>query len=75
MPMSAQEITDRVKAAIPDAVVELVALAADDDHWQITVTSAAFQGKTRVAQHRMVMDAIEGMGTKLHALSVTTKVA
>ena len=31
MPMSAQEITDRVKAAIPDAVVELVALAADDD--------------------------------------------
>lgn len=75
MPMSAEDITSKVRTAIPDAVVELVDLAGDNDHWQITVTSAAFQGKPRVAQHRMVMEAIDGMGTTLHALSVTTKVA
>jgi stress-induced morphogen len=72
--MTADEITAKVKAAIPDALIELKDLAGDNDHWQITVTSPVFAGKTRVAQHRMVMDAIgSGMGTTLHALSVTTK--
>ena len=75
MPMTAEEITNRVQAALPDAAIELKDLAGDNDHWQITVTSPAFKGKTRVAQHRMVMDAIgSGMGTTLHALSVTTVV-
>jgi len=76
MPMTAQEITAKVMAAIPDAVIELKDTAGDNDHWQITVLSAAFAGKTRVAQHRMVMDAIgEGMGTTLHALAISTKIA
>jgi stress-induced morphogen len=74
--MIAEEITRRVKAAIPDAAIELQDLAGDNDHWQITVTSAAFAGITRVAQHKMVMNAIgEGMGTTLHALGINTKVA
>lgn len=75
MGMHAEEITRRVKGAIPDAEVELVDLAGDNDHWQITVTSAAFKGKTRVQQHQMVMHAIgSDMGTTLHALAITTKV-
>ena len=74
MPMTAAEIERLVKAALPGAAIDLVALAGDNDHWQITVTSAEFQGKTRVQQHQMVMGAIQGMGTKLHALSVTTKI-
>lgn len=73
MPMTADEIERQVKAALPDAAIALTALAGDNDHWQISVTSAAFAGKTRVEQHRMVMNAIEGMGGRLHALSVTTK--
>lgn len=76
MGMSADEITCRVKEAIPDALIDLKDLAGDDDHWQITVTSAQFAGKNRVAQHRMVMDAIgQGMGTTLHALSIVTRAA
>jgi stress-induced morphogen len=74
MPMSADEIERMVKAAIPDAEVALTDLAGDNDHWQITVTSPAFAGKTRVAQHQLVMGAIQGMGTTLHALAITTKV-
>jgi stress-induced morphogen len=39
------------------------------------VTSAAFAGKTRVAQHKMVYDALGGrMGGVLHALQLTTVV-
>ncbi len=75
MGMTAAEITKRVQAALPDAAIELKDLAGDNDHWQITVTSAVFAGKTRVAQHRLVMDAIgSGMGTTLHALAINTKV-
>lgn len=74
MGMSAQEIEQMVKEALPDAVIELTDLAGDNDHYSIVVISAAFAGKTRVQQHQMVFDALKGgMGGKLHALGVTTK--
>ncbi|MDE3016067.1 MAG: BolA family transcriptional regulator [Pseudomonadota bacterium] len=73
MGMSAEEIERLVRRALPDAAIEITDLAGDNDHYSISVTSSGFAGKTRVAQHRLVMDAIGGMGTKLHALSVTTK--
>lgn len=75
MPMTANEIEALVKAALPDAEIQLTDLAGDNDHFSIVVTSASFAGKTRVQQHQMVMGALGGgMGTKLHALQVTTKV-
>ncbi len=73
MPMQAEEITRRIQAAIPDAEVALTDLAGDNDHWQVTVTSASFEGLPRVKQHKLVYDALGGdMGTTLHALSVKT---
>ena len=75
MPMTAEEITQRIQAALPDAEVKLVDLAGDNDHWQVTVKSAAFAGKSRVQQHQMVYAAFGAdMGTTLHALAVTTLV-
>lgn len=75
MPMSADEITRRILAAIPDAQVTLDDLAGDDDHWKVTVKSAAFAGKSRVDQHRMVNAAFGAdLGTTLHALAVVTVV-
>lgn len=74
MPMNPEDIISRVKAALPDAEIELVDTAGDRDHYAITVTSATFAGKLRVAQHRMVMDALgTDLGTTLHALAITTK--
>jgi stress-induced morphogen len=75
MPMTAEEITSRIKAAIPDAEIKLEDLAGDNDHWKVTVTSAQFAGLTRVAQHRMVNAAFGSeLGTTLHALAVSTAV-
>ena len=75
MGMTAKEIESRIMAAIPDAAVQLTDLAGDNDHYSVIVTSPIFAGKTRVAQHKLVFEAIgSGMGTQLHALSVTTKV-
>ena len=73
MAMSAQEIEGMIRAAIPDALVEITDLAGDGDHYAAKVTSAAFAGKSRIQQHRMVFDALGGkMGGTLHALQLST---
>ncbi|MBJ6127061.1 BolA family protein [Microvirga splendida] len=73
MPMNAHEIESMIRAALPDAVVEVKDLAGDGDHYAATVTSSAFKGKSRVQQHQMVYAALQGhMGGTLHALALTT---
>ena len=73
MPMEAKDIEAMIKAAIPDADVEIKDLAGDGDHYAATVTSAMFAGMPRVRQHQLVYDALQGkMGGVLHALALTT---
>jgi len=75
MPMHPQEIERLIKARLPDAEVTIEDLAGDGDHYAATVVSAAFRGKTRVQQHQMVYEALQGnMGGVLHALALQTKV-
>ncbi len=75
MPMSATDIERFIKAKFPDATIQLTDLAGDNDHWAAHVVSAAFAGKSRVAQHQMVYEALGGrMGDVLHALQLTTAV-
>jgi stress-induced morphogen len=75
MGMKAAEIEAFLREAFPDADIEIKDLAGDDNHWAATVKSAAFQGKSRVAQHQMVYAALKGnMGGVLHALQLTTSV-
>ena len=75
MAMPAAQIEALIKSAIPDAEVEIIALVDDGDHYQARVTSPAFAGKSRVAQHKMVFEALGGrMGGELHALQLTTAV-
>ncbi len=73
MPMNAADIEHLIKAALPDAAVTITDLAGDGDHYAAHVVSSAFAGKTRVAQHKLVFDALGGrMGGELHALALTT---
>ena len=73
MGMKGSEIEAFIKAAFPDAEIEMRDLAGDDNHWAATVRSAAFKGKSRVQQHQMVYAALKGnMGGVLHALQLTT---
>lgn len=75
MAMSADQIKGFILKAFPDAFIELKDLAGDNDHFSATVTSKAFCGKSRIQQHQMVYDALQGgMGTQLHALSLKTQV-
>jgi stress-induced morphogen len=71
--MDGAEIERRIRDAFPDAHVVMVDLAGDGDHWAARVTSAAFRGLGRVAQHKLVYDAIGGqLGHELHALALQT---
>ncbi|GAB5376578.1 MAG: BolA family transcriptional regulator [Acuticoccus sp.] len=73
MAMDAHVIESLIREALPDAKVEIRDLAGDGDHYAATVVSSAFVGKTRVAQHKMVYDALKGrMGGELHALALQT---
>jgi stress-induced morphogen len=75
MAMAADEIEALIRAALPDAEVKITDLAGDGDHYAAHVISGAFRGKTRVAQHKIVYEALGGrMGGELHALQLTTAV-
>jgi stress-induced morphogen len=71
--MQAADIERLIKAKLPDAKVTIQDLAGDGDHYQATVVSGAFKGKSRVQQHQMVYEALGGqMGGALHALALQT---
>ncbi len=75
MPMNEEEIIRLIKESLPDAAIEIKDLRGDGDHYQAHVESRAFVGKTRVQQHQMVYDALQGrVGGVLHALALTTAV-
>ena len=73
MPMNPGEIETLIRDAIPDAKVTIEDLRGDGDHYAAYVISPAFKGKTRVQQHQMVYQALQGrMGSELHASALQT---
>jgi len=75
MAMNEADIVQMIKEALPDAEVQIEDLRGDGDHYAAYVSSAEFEGKTRVQQHQMVYKALKGrMGNELHALALQTSV-
>jgi stress-induced morphogen len=72
--MKREAIIGRICAAFPDAQVELQDLTGTEDHWQATIVSAAFVGKSPVERHRMVYAALtDELRGPIHALSLILK--
>lgn len=73
MAMAAEDIERLIKERFPDATIEIQDLAGDGDHYAASIVSEAFRGKSRVQQHQMVYEALQGnMGGVLHALALKT---
>ncbi|MBL4646725.1 MAG: BolA family transcriptional regulator [Hyphomicrobiales bacterium] len=73
MAMNANDIESMIKAGIPDADITIRDLAGDGDHYAAEIVAESFRGKTRVQQHQMVYQALQGnMGGALHALALQT---
>ena len=75
MAMKRQELEKLLRDYFHEAQITIEDLAGDEDHYRVTLISEAFRGKSRIAQHKMVYEALQGkMGGALHALSLVTQV-
>ena len=73
MPMSVTDLEASLRAAFPDADINIDDLAGDGDHYRARIVSDAFKGLSRVRQHKLVYAALQGrMGGELHALALET---
>jgi stress-induced morphogen len=73
MSATTEELKERIEVGIPGAVAEVT---GDGHHFNAVVSAAAFNGLTRIAQHRLVYDVFGSeLGDRIHALSIHTKTA
>jgi len=71
---SAENIKQRIEAAIPGARAEVEDYTGGGDHFRASVTAAAFDGLTRVQQHRLVYEVFgTEIGGAIHALALKTQ--
>lgn len=68
------QVETMIKAAIPDAQVQIQDLTGGGDHYQAVVVSSQFAGKSKVQQHQLVYRAVQSaMATEaIHALALKT---
>ena len=72
--MEGKVIEKYIKESIPDANVLIEDLRGDGDHYSATVISKSFLGKTKIEQHKMVYESLQGkVGKELHALMLKTR--
>ena len=72
--MKPEAIAAKIRAAIPDARIQLKDLTGTEDHWQAQIVSAIFAGLSLVQRHRLVMAALaDEMKGPIHALTLDVK--
>ncbi len=71
---SAEDISQRIEASIPGARAEVDDYTGGGDHFRAIVTAAAFAGRSRIEQHRLVYEIFGAeIGGPIHALSLKTQ--
>ena len=71
---SAEDIKERIEQSIPGAFAEVEDYTGGGDHFRATVTAAAFEGCSRIQQHRLVYEVFGAeIGGPIHALSLKTQ--
>jgi stress-induced morphogen len=69
---TAEDVKTRIEAAIPGA--QAAVESPDDVHFNARVVSPAFEGMSRIEQHRLVYAVFEGeLGGAIHALQLKTE--
>jgi stress-induced morphogen len=68
-------LKQHLRNAFPDApVLELEDLTGTKDHYKAVIVHSAFQGKTRIEQHKLVYKALGTlMDGPVHALALETR--
>jgi acid stress-induced BolA-like protein IbaG/YrbA len=72
--ISPDQVEAMIKAGLPDAQVQVEDLTGGGDHYQVTVVSSQFEGRSLVQQHQLVYGAVrQAMSSEaIHALALKT---
>lgn len=72
--VTAEQVVSMIQAEMPDAEVQVNDLTGGGDHFEVTVVSDQFAGRTLVQQHQLVYKAVQSaMSTEaIHALALKT---
>lgn len=70
---SATSLQERIESALPNSNAEVEDLTGGGDHFRATIKSSAFNGLSRIEQHRLVYEIFgDEVGGAIHALSLKT---
>ncbi len=74
--MTPEQLKERLTATYPDGEIEVVDLTGTEDHYQISITSQAFHGLSRIQQHKHVMAVFDSelKSGEVHALTIKTTI-
>jgi len=70
MPIEYEELKNLLEENFPESEIEVEDLAGDNDHYKAIIKSPAFEGKSRIQQHKMVQEVVKDKD--IHALSIKT---
>jgi stress-induced morphogen len=73
--ITADELTDLIRKALPDATVEAADWSGTLDHYDVRVVSAGFRGIPLMDQHRLIYAAVDAAlkDGRLHAIQIKTQ--
>ena len=74
MPIEQKKLESLIADKFPNSKIFVEDLAGDNDHYSVTIESPKFNGLTRIQQHQLVYQSLDGlMDAELHAMQLKTK--
>jgi len=73
MPIEQSKLEKILSEKFPEAKIEVTDLAGDQNHYSVSIKDKIFSGKTKIAQHRIVNEALKDLlAGDLHAMQLKT---
>ena len=74
MPIKQTDLQEILTQNFPEAKIEIIDLAGDDNHYSVIIADKVFNGKNRIEQHRLVNKALNTYldSGVLHAMQLKT---
>ena len=74
MPIEQKKLESLIADKFPESKILVEDLAGDNNHYSVTIESSKFNGLTRIQQHQLVYQSLDGlMDAELHARQLKTK--
>ena len=74
--MTPEQVKARLETKYSDGPVEVIDLTGTHDHYEVHITSAQFDGLSRIERHKAVMALFDSelKSGEVHALTIKTQI-